>query len=73
MTPINSICVYCGSSPGRLEAYSQAANQLAESLVNQNIRLIYGGASIGIMGTVADRVLALGGEVIGVIPQALSH
>jgi uncharacterized protein (TIGR00730 family) len=73
MTPINSICVYCGSSPGRLEAYSQAANQLAESLVNQNIRLIYGGASIGIMGTVADRVLVLGGEVIGVIPQALSH
>ena len=73
MTPINSICVYCGSSPGRLEAYSKAANQLAESLVNQNIRLIYGGASIGIMGMVADRVLALGGEVIGVIPQALSH
>ena len=73
MTPINSICVYCGSSPGRLEAYSHAANQLAESLVNQNIRLIYGGASIGIMGMVADRVLALGGEVIGVIPQALSH
>ncbi|MFM8341091.1 MAG: TIGR00730 family Rossman fold protein [Methylomonas sp.] len=73
MLPINSICVYCGSNPGRLDAYSQAANRLAESLVNRNIRLIYGGASIGMMGMVADRVLTLGGEVIGVIPQALSH
>jgi uncharacterized protein (TIGR00730 family) len=73
MTSIKSICVYCGSSPGRLEAYSQAANLLAESLVSQNIQLIYGGASIGIMGMVADRVLEIGGQVIGVIPQALSH
>ena len=73
MTSIKSICVYCGSSPGRLEAYSQAANLLAESLVTENIQLIYGGASIGIMGMVADRVLALGGQVVGVIPQALSH
>lgn len=73
MTPINSICVYCGSSPGRLETYTNAANLLAKSLVNHNIRLIYGGASIGIMGMVADRVLALGGQVIGVITQALSH
>ena len=73
MTSIKTICVYCGSSPGRLEAYSEAANLLAESLVAENIQLIYGGASIGIMGMVADRVLALGGQVIGVIPQALSH
>ena len=73
MPPINSICVYCGSSSGRLEAYTYAAKLLAESLVNHNIRLIYGGASIGIMGMVADQVLAMGGQVIGVIPQALSH
>lgn len=73
MTSINSICIYCGSSPGRLEAYASAAFLLAESLVNRNIRLVYGGASIGIMGMVADRVLKLGGQAVGVIPKALAH
>jgi len=73
MTTINSICIYCGSSPGRHEAYGAAARDLAEALVSRNIRLIYGGAGIGIMGTVADRVLQLGGEAIGVIPKALAH
>ncbi len=73
MTPINSICIYCGSSPGRLDAYASAAFALAESLVSRNIRLVYGGAGIGIMGMVADRVLALGGQAIGVIPKALAH
>lgn len=73
MTSINSICVYCGSSTGRLEAYGAAAHTLAETLVNRNIRLIYGGAGIGIMGMVADRVLELGGQAVGVIPKALAH
>lgn len=73
MTSINSICIYCGSSPGRLDAYASAACSLAESLVSRNIRLVYGGASIGIMGMVADQVLKLGGQVIGVIPKALAH
>lgn len=73
MTSINSICIYCGSSPGRLNAYASAAFSLAESLVSRNIRLVYGGASIGIMGMVADQVLKLGGQVIGVIPKALAH
>lgn len=73
MTSINSICVYCGSSPGRLDIYSTAAHQLAESLVRRNVRLVYGGAGIGIMGQVADKVLALGGQVVGVIPKALAH
>lgn len=73
MQPINSICVYCGSSPGRQEAYATAAFGLAEALVSRNIRLVYGGAGIGIMGMVADRVLKLGGQVIGVIPKALAH
>lgn len=73
MKPINSICVYCGSSPGRQEAYAAAAFGLAEALVSRNIRLVYGGAGIGIMGMVADRVLALGGQAIGVIPKALAH
>jgi len=73
MTSINSICIYCGSSPGRSEAYASAAYSLAGSLVSRNIRLVYGGASIGIMGMVADQVLKLGGQVVGVIPKALAH
>ena len=73
MTPINTICIYCGSSPGRLDAYSLAACALAKALVSRNIRLVYGGAGIGLMGLVADQVLKLGGEAIGVIPKALAH
>ncbi|OAH96420.1 TIGR00730 family Rossman fold protein [Methylomonas methanica] len=73
MTSINSICIYCGSSPGRIQAYGEAAQALAAALVSRNIRLIYGGAGIGIMGMVADQVLKLGGQAIGVIPKALAH
>lgn len=73
MSVIHSLCVYCGSSSGRRSDYAQAADLLAQTLVSRNIRLIYGGASIGIMGRVADQVLQLGGEVIGVIPEALAH
>jgi len=68
---MKSICVYCGSSPGRQEAYANAARDLAKSLVDRNLRLVYGGASVGIMGLVADAVLHLGGEAVGVIPDAL--
>ncbi|MDT4289423.1 TIGR00730 family Rossman fold protein [Methylomonas sp. MO1] len=73
MTTINSICIYCGSSPGRIESYGTAAQALAAALVSRNIRLVYGGAGIGIMGMVADQVLKLGGQAIGVIPKALAH
>ena len=73
MNQLKSICVYCGSSPGRLEAYASSARALAESLVKRNIKLVYGGASIGIMGMVADHVLMLGGQAIGVIPEALGQ
>ena len=73
MPTIKNICVYCGSSPGKHEAYAAAARHLADSLVTRNIGLVYGGASIGIMGAVADQVLARGGRVIGVIPKALSQ
>jgi len=73
MTTLNSLCIYCGSSSGRLEAYAMAAYAMAEALVSRNIRLVYGGAAIGLMGKVAGRVLELGGEVIGVIPEALAH
>jgi len=71
MKPLKNICVYCGSSPGRLKAYADVARALAEALVSRNIGLVYGGASIGIMGAVADHVLQLGGKAVGVIPEAL--
>ena len=73
MAAIKNICVYCGSRSGRLPAYTEAATALAQVLVKHNIGLVYGGASIGLMGAVADEVLALGGDVIGVIPKALAH
>ncbi len=73
MNQLKSICVYCGSSSGRSAAYASSARVLAHSLVNRNITLVYGGASIGIMGLLADQVLQLGGQVIGVIPKALAH
>ena len=68
---MKSICIYCGSNPGRQEAYSRAARDLARTLVNRNLKLVYGGASVGIMGLIADTVLQLGGEAVGVIPEAL--
>ncbi|MBF6649809.1 TIGR00730 family Rossman fold protein [Methylobacter sp. BlB1] len=68
---MKSICVYCGSSPGRLEAYSNAARALAGALVARNIRLVYGGAGVGIMGLLADTMLQLGGQAVGVIPEGL--
>lgn len=71
MSPIKNICVYCGSRPGRLDTYAEAARALAEQLVSHDIGLVYGGASVGLMGTVADHVLKLGGRAIGVIPEAL--
>jgi uncharacterized protein (TIGR00730 family) len=70
---MKNICVYCGSSPGRLDAYSDAARALARALVDRDLGLVYGGASVGIMGLVADSVLQLGGRVVGVIPEALAQ
>ncbi|MEJ8567066.1 TIGR00730 family Rossman fold protein [Elongatibacter sediminis] len=66
------ICVYCGSNPGRRPDYRAAARSLGEELVRRGIGLVYGGASIGVMGAVADAVLEGGGEVIGIIPHALA-
>ncbi|MEQ1546488.1 TIGR00730 family Rossman fold protein [Methyloglobulus sp.] len=73
MPTINSLCIYCGSSPGRSGLYASSAISLAKALVSRNITLVYGGASIGIMGILADNVLKLGGQAIGVIPKALAH
>jgi len=69
---IKKICVYCGSSPGKNPAYSLAAKSLANELCKRDIGLVYGGAAVGVMGVVADAVLAGGGEVIGVIPKSLA-
>lgn len=68
---MQSICVFCGSNPGRDPAYRTAAEQLGRTLAERGIRLIYGAGNIGLMGAVADACLAAGGEVIGVIPEAL--
>jgi uncharacterized protein (TIGR00730 family) len=70
---MKNICVYCGSSPGRLAAYAEGARSLAQALVVRDLGLVYGGASIGLMGLVADTVLQLGGRVVGVIPEALAR
>jgi uncharacterized protein (TIGR00730 family) len=65
------VCVFCGSSPGGRPAYVEAARELGRILVERSIGLVYGGASVGVMGALADAALAAGGEVIGVIPRAL--
>ena len=65
------ICVYCGSSEGGRSDYADAARELARVLVERRIELVYGGASKGIMGTLADAVIAGGGRVSGVIPKLL--
>lgn len=70
---MKNICVYCGSSSGRLPAYAEGARALARALVARDWGLVYGGASIGLMGLVADTVLLLGGRVVGVIPEALAR
>jgi uncharacterized protein (TIGR00730 family) len=68
---MNRVCVYCGSSPGSQPDYAEAAKNLACTLVERNIEVVYGGASVGIMGVLADTILAAGGHVIGIIPQTL--
>lgn len=65
------ICVYLGSSPGRSPVYAQAAEQVGALLAERGIGLVYGGGTVGLMGIIADAVCAAGGEVIGVIPEAL--
>lgn len=68
---MKNICVYCGSSPGRRSGYKEEAINLAQQMVARDIGLVYGGASVGIMGTLADAVLSAGGRVSGIIPQML--
>jgi uncharacterized protein (TIGR00730 family) len=68
---VRRLCVFCGSSPGARPSYGDAAEQLARLLVAEGIGLVYGGGAVGLMGRLADAVLAEGGEAIGVIPEAL--
>lgn len=68
---MKSICVYCGSNFGNRNSYLEAAQSLGVQMAERGITLIYGGGNVGLMGAVADSVLAAGGKVIGVMPQAL--
>ena len=65
------MCVFAGSAEGRRASYGEAAQQLGEALVTRGLELVYGGGRAGLMGRLADSVLAAGGRVIGIIPAAL--
>jgi uncharacterized protein (TIGR00730 family) len=66
------VCVFCGSSVGASPAYAEAARVMGRALVARGCSLVYGGGHVGLMGVLADAVLAAGGEVTGVIPHALN-
>jgi len=65
------VCVFCGSSSGSRSVYEETARAMGKALQARGIGLVYGGGNVGLMGTVADAVMESGGEVIGVIPEAL--
>jgi uncharacterized protein (TIGR00730 family) len=71
MNTLRRVCVYCGSSAGHDPAYRAAAEELGRHLAGRKIGLVYGGGKVGLMGALANAVLAGGGEVIGVIPHHL--
>jgi uncharacterized protein (TIGR00730 family) len=73
MSKIQSVCVYCGSSPGKNPIYARSARQLGASIAAHGLRLTYGGGSKGIMGAVSDAVLENGGKVLGIIPRFLMN
>ena len=68
---MRGVCVFCGSSEGSRPAYGDAAAALGRQIAQVGLRLVYGGACVGLMGRVADAALEEGGEVVGVIPDAL--
>jgi len=69
---VKRVCVFCGSNPGARPEYAEAARSLAREIVSRQLGLVYGGGSVGLMGVLADAALAVGGEVIGVIPRPLA-
>lgn len=72
MTPPRAVCVFCGSSPGTNPAFTEAAACFGRGLATRGVGLVYGGASIGLMGVVADAAIAAGGQATGVITEALA-
>ncbi len=71
MTTVRSLCVYCGSAVGRNPLHRAGAERLGRQMADQGIRLVYGGGRIGLMGVLADAVIAGGGDAVGVIPEHL--
>lgn len=71
MAALASVCVFCGASPGGDPAYAAAARAMGHALAERGLRLVYGGARVGLMGVLADAAMASGGEVVGVMPDAL--
>src|SRR5579863_6185851 len=71
MQRVTRLCVYCGSATGHDGRYRAAARELGDALAKAGIELVFGGGRIGLMGMLADAVLAAGGRVIGIIPGAL--
>ncbi len=68
---MKSICVYCGSNAGNRPVYAARAQALGARIASEGLQLVYGGGNVGLMGIVADAVLAHGGDVVGVIPEQL--
>jgi uncharacterized protein (TIGR00730 family) len=68
---IKRLCVFCGANTGNDRRYAEAAGTLGQQLAAKGIELVYGGTSVGLMGIAADAALAVGGKVIGVLPQSL--
>jgi uncharacterized protein (TIGR00730 family) len=73
MSEIFTVAVFCGAQPGHDPAFRAAAEALGAGLAHRNMRLVYGGGRVGLMGAVADATLAAGGTVIGVIPEFLTQ
>lgn len=71
MAEVTSLCVYCGSSSGKHPEYAEQARAFGAEMAKRGIALVYGGGKVGLMGVIADAVLAGGGKVIGVIPRQL--
>ncbi len=68
---MKAVCVFCGSNIGRNTAYVEAANSVGTALARSGLKLVYGGGKVGLMGAVADAVIAAGGQAEGVMPRAL--
>ena len=71
MNRIKTVCVYCGSGPGTNPRFVEAAIALGKTFAENNVRLVYGGGSVGLMGAIARSVLDHGGAAIGIIPDFL--